>query len=138
MTRTTRNSTSSFGGRITDVSNRPLVNAPRWNASLGATYKARVSDTLDATFHLDGAFRSRTATEITASPLLTQGDYGLLNAFVALGTTDSRWQVQAGVQNLTDHAVRTQGFNLQDFPGVQVNFFSAPRTYDLKLIYRYR
>ena len=126
------------GGHITDVSNRPLVNAPRWNASLGATYKAPVSNTLDATFHLDGAFRSRTATEITASPLLTQGDYGLLNAFFALGTTDGRWQVQAGMQNLTDHAVRTQGFNLQDFPGVQVNFFAAPRTYDLKLIYRYR
>ena len=126
------------GGKITDVSSRPLVNAPRWNASLGATYKAAVSDALDATFHLDGAFRSRTATEITASPLLTQGDYGLLNAFVGLGSTNGKWTIQAGVQNLTDHPVRTQGFNLQDFPGVQVNFFAAPRTYDLKLIYRYR
>jgi iron complex outermembrane receptor protein len=45
--------------------------------------------------------------------------------------------VRAGVENLTDHAVRTQGFNLADFPGVQVNFFRAPRTYDLRLIYRY-
>jgi iron complex outermembrane receptor protein len=125
------------GGKTTDVSNRPLVNAPRWNASLGATYKVPLTPKLDATLHLDGAYRDRVVTEITASPLLAQSSYGLLNAFVGIGTRDNRWEVRAGVQNLTDHHIRTQGFNLADFPGVQVSFFTAPRTYDLKVIHHF-
>lgn len=41
------------------------------------------------------------------------------------------------MKNLTDQAVRVQGFNLADFPGVQVGFFGAPRTYDLRLFFRF-
>lgn len=126
-----------IGTVASDVSDRPLVNSPEWNASLGATYTVPISDTLNGVIHLDGAYRSRIATEITASPILTQSDYALVNASVGLRSANDRWEVRAGVQNLTDHAVRTQGFNLADFPGVQVNFFSAPRTYDLRLTYRY-
>jgi iron complex outermembrane receptor protein len=125
------------GTVATDASDRPLVNSPEWNASLGGTYTAPISDRLNGVIHLDGAYRSRTATEITASPILTQSGYALVNASVGLRSANDRWEVRAGVQNLTDHAVRTQGFNLADFPGVQVNFFSAPRTYDLRLTYRY-
>ncbi len=125
------------GTEVTDVSNRPLVNAPDWNGSLGATYKVAVANSLSATFHLDAAYRSKTVTEITASPLLTQSSYTLLNGFVALGAKDSRWELRAGVQNATNKAIRTQGFNLASFPGVQLSFFNAPRTYDLKLTYRY-
>lgn len=125
------------GSVVTDVTDRALVNAPRWNASLGATYKVPLGRALTGTFHIDGAYRSRVATEITDSPLLAQPDYALLNAFVELGTADGKWQLRAGVRNLTDHAVRTQGFNLADFPGVQVSFYGAPRTYDLRLTHRF-
>ncbi|MBA4766597.1 MAG: TonB-dependent receptor [Porphyrobacter sp.] len=125
------------GGAVTDVSDRRVVNAPDFNASLGATYSVPLNDSLAATFHLDGSYRSTVATEITDSPLLRQEGYERINAFVALGSPDQRWQLRAGVENLTDQAVRVQGFNLQDFPGVQVGFFSAPRTYDLRLIVRF-
>ncbi|MFA5989106.1 MAG: TonB-dependent receptor [Sphingomonas sp.] len=125
------------GGVVTDVSDRALVNAPRWNSSLGASYKVPLGGSLNGTFHIDGAYRGRVATEITDSPVLAQPGYALLNAFVELGTADGKWQLRAGVKNLTDHAVRTQGFNLADFPGVQVNFYGAPRTYDLRLSYRF-
>jgi len=125
------------GGVVTDVSNRALVNSPRWNVSLGASYKLPLGGALTGTLHIDGAYRSRVATEITDSPLLAQSGYALLNGFVEVGTADGTWQLRAGVKNLTNRAVRTQGFNLADFPGVQVNFFGAPRTYDLRLSYRF-
>lgn len=126
-----------IGSVVTDVTDRALVNAPRWNASLGATYKVPIGNSLAATFHIDGAYRSRVATEITDSPLLGQPDYALLNGFVGIATADDRWELRAGVKNLTDHAVRTQGFNLADFPGVQVSFYGAPRTYDVRVIHRF-
>lgn len=125
------------GGVATDVSDRPLVNSPKWNASLGATYEHPVGERLIATAHVDGAYRGTTATEITASPVLTQKRYGLLNAFVGVKTTDERWEFQAGVKNATNEAIRVQGFNLSEFPGVEVGFYTAPRTYDFRLIYRY-
>ena len=125
------------GGVVTDVTDRAMVNAPRWNASLGATYTVPIGQALTGTFHVDGAYRDRVATEITDSPVLAQPGYALLNAFIQISTPGDRWQLRAGVRNLTDHAVRTQGFNLADFPGVQVNFYGAPRTYDLRLTHKF-
>ncbi|MBI1365193.1 MAG: TonB-dependent receptor [Alphaproteobacteria bacterium] len=126
-----------IGGVVTDVSSRAMVNSPKWNASLGATYEQPIATGFVATLHVDGAYRGTAATEITASPVLTQRRYALLNAFVGLKTADERWEFRAGVKNATDRAVRVQGFNLSEFPGVQLGFYAAPRTYDFKLIYQY-
>ncbi|MBB5517353.1 TonB-dependent receptor [Amphiplicatus metriothermophilus] len=125
------------GGVPTDVSDRPLVNSPRWNASLGATYEHPLGERFIAVAHVDGAYRGERAVEITASPELTQKRHGLLNAFVALKTADARWELRGGVKNATNEAIRVQGFNLSEFPGVQLGFYAAPRTYDFRLIYRY-
>ncbi|GAB4521063.1 MAG: TonB-dependent receptor [Amphiplicatus sp.] len=125
------------GGVPTDVSDRPLVNAPRWNASLGATYEHPLGERFVGVVHVDGAYRGERAVEITASPELTQKRHGLLNAFVALKTADQRWELRGGVKNATNEAIRVQGFNLSEFPGVQLGFYAAPRTYDFRLVYRY-
>lgn len=125
------------GGVATDVSDRRPVNAPDFNASLGATWQRPVSNSLALTLHMDGSYRSEVATEITDSPVLRQAGYERINAFVALGAIDDRWQIRAGVENLTDQAVRVQGFNLQDFPGVQLGFYGAPVTYDLRFVLRF-
>jgi len=125
------------GGVATDVSDRRVVNAPDVNASLGATYTRRLGDRLSGVVHVDANYRSTLATEITDSPLLRQRGYEKINAFVAIAGEEKRWELRAGVENLTDRAVRVQGFNLSEFPGVQVGFFAAPRTYDLRLILRY-
>ncbi len=125
------------GGIATDVSGRRLVNAPRWNASLGATYERPVSNRLVAVAHLDAAYRDVVAVEVTDSPNLEQGSYILGNAFVAVKTADNRYEVRAGVQNLSDEAIRVQGFNLSAFPGVETGFFAAPRTWDIRAIVRF-
>ena len=125
------------GGVVTDVSDRRVVNAPDFNASLGVTYARPLNDRITGAFHVDASYRSTVATEITDSPILRQRGYERVNAFVALNGPENRWELRAGVENLTDRAIRVQGFNLSEFPGVQVGFFSAPRTYDLRLILRY-
>ncbi|PZO06984.1 MAG: TonB-dependent receptor [Alphaproteobacteria bacterium] len=125
------------GGTITDVSDRALVNSPEVNASLAVTWEQPLSDGYSLVLHGDAGYRSTVATEITDSPVLQQDAYTLISAFAALRSTDGVWEVRAGVQNLTDEEVRVQGFNLADFPGVQLGFYAAPRTYDLRLIWRY-
>ncbi|MEQ7154668.1 TonB-dependent receptor [Brevundimonas aurifodinae] len=125
------------GGVATDVSDRALVNSPEVNASLAATWEQPLDNGLTLVLHGDAGYRSEIATEITDSPILRQEAYTLVNAFAALRSTDGVWEVRAGVQNATDEAVRVQGFNLADFPGVQLGFYAAPRTYDLRVIWRY-
>ena len=126
------------GGVATDVSDRRVVNAPDFNASLGLTYTRPLGGgDLSGVFHVDGAYRSTVATEITDSPLLRQPGYEKINAFIGIVGPEKRWELRAGVENLTDRAVRVQGFNLSEFPGVQLGFFAAPRTWDLRLILRY-
>ncbi|MGH8239484.1 MAG: TonB-dependent receptor, partial [Steroidobacteraceae bacterium] len=125
------------GGVVTDVSDRKLVNAPEWSASLGLTYERSLSASLIGTVHVDGAYRGKTYTEITSSEVLAQPDYVLANAFVSVKTKNEHWEVRGGVQNLGDEQVRVQGFNLSEFPGYQLAFYSARRTWDLHLIYRY-
>lgn len=125
------------GGVVTDVSDRDLVNTPKVSGSLAVTWERPISDGLGLVLHGDAGYRSSLATEITASPVLRQDAYTLLNAFAALRSTSGTWEVRAGVQNLTDEKIRVQGFNLAEFPGVQLGFYTAPRTYDLRLIYRY-
>jgi iron complex outermembrane receptor protein len=124
-------------GEITDVSGRPLVNAPKWNGSVALDYEKDFAGNLTGLFHIDAAYRGERATEITASEELTQDGHEIVNALVGLKSTDERWELRFGVQNLTDQDIRVQGFNLSEFPGVQVGFFAAPRTYDARLVLRY-
>lgn len=125
------------GGVGTDVSDRGMVNAPEWSGSLGVTYEHPISASLVGAVHIDGAYRGKTYTEITASEVLAQDDYVMTNAFASLKTDDERWELRGGVQNLTDEKVRVQGFNLSEFPGYQLAFYSARRTWGLHLVYRY-
>ncbi len=125
------------GATVTDASGRSLVNSPPVSASLAVTYERPLSGRIDGQAHLDANYRGETATEITDSPLLRQPDYVNLNAFVGLRSSDGRWEARLGVKNLSDVAVRRQGFNLAAFPGVQVAFFNPPRTYDVRLIHRF-
>ncbi len=125
------------GGVATDVSDRELVNSPKWNAHLGGTYETQLTPGLIGSVHVDASYRGVTANEITASPVLTQDRYVLLNAFVSLKSSSGRWEWRGGVRNATDQAIRVQGFNLSEFPGVELGFFTAPRTYDFRLIFRY-
>lgn len=125
------------GGVVTDVSSRSLINSPKWNASLGATFEQYVGSFYLTRWHVDAAYRSDTANEITDSPELRQNQYATLNAFVSLSTPDEHWELRLGAKNLTNHDIRVQGFNLSEFPGVQTAFFGARRTWDLRLIYRF-
>jgi iron complex outermembrane receptor protein len=125
------------GGVVTDVSHRSLVNSPKWTGSLGVTYEHPVSASLVGTLHADTAYRDKTYTEITASETLAQHAYWLANAFLGIKTSDDRWELRAGGRNLGDQRVRVQGFNLSEFPGYQLAFYSASRTWDVHLIFRY-
>ncbi|GEQ99134.1 TonB-dependent receptor [Iodidimonas gelatinilytica] len=120
-----------------DVSDRDLINSPKWNASLGATWEQPVGNGLLGVFHVDAAYRGDVANEITDSPILRQDEYILLNAFISVKSDDAGWELRAGGKNITGREIRVQGFNLAEFPGVETAFFSNRRSWDLRLFYHF-
>lgn len=124
-------------GVQTDVSDRSLVNTPEWTASAGATWSDSVTEDLNLTLHGDVAYRAKSYTEITSSEVLAQEGYVMANALVSLARKDEAWTLSAGVKNLTNENVIKQGFNLSEFPGYQLGFYGAPRTFEVRLSLRH-
>jgi len=124
-------------GVLTDVSDRRLANAPKWNLFLGATYAVPVGDDLIATFHTDAAYRSSYANETTDLAELNVPKFVNLNAFISVGKEDGSWEVRLGGTNLTNKARAAQSFNTVPFSGVGTAFLAPPRLYDIRVIFRF-
>jgi len=125
------------GGVTTDVSDRDLINSPKWNAHVAFNYRRPITQGLEVVINGDANYRGDVANEISNSALLRQEAYVLLNATISLASVDGRWELRAGGRNLTDKAIIVQGFNLSEFPGVETAFFGSRRSYDLRLFYHF-
>ncbi|WP_203292447.1 TonB-dependent receptor [Maricaulis parjimensis] len=120
-----------------DISDqRELVNAPAWSGGLAATYEWVLDNDLFARVHADAAWRSKTYPTVSSSETLAQDGYAVVNGFIAFGAGDDAWEVRTGVRNLFDEHYVTQAFDLAEFPGYQLAYYGAPRTFDVRLVLR--
>ncbi len=123
---------------VIDVSDeRHMVNTPEWDAFVGLSYDLALSDWGTLTFSTDVSYRSKTYLEVNSSENLAQGSYSLLNASMMFESLDGDWQLMLGGKNLSDKAYRSHAFDLSAFPGVELGYYSAPRTYSLSATYRF-
>ena len=83
------------------------------------------------------SYRDKTYLEINSSENLAQGSYTLYNASVMFESADHSWQLILGGKNLSDEEYRTHAFDLSAFPGVELGYYNAPRTYNLGATYRF-
>jgi iron complex outermembrane receptor protein len=74
---------------------------------------------------LDGSWRDSQNFNLTITPAVQEGSYGLLNARLSYATADAKWSAAVFVRNLTDEYYRaysfdTSGFfgSLEDIPGI--------------------
>lgn len=121
-----------------DVSgDRKIVNAPEWDALLGLRYDKDVSD--KGTFSVSGdvSYRSKTYLEVNSSETLAQDGYSLVNAMVSFTTLDDAWRFALAAKNITDEEYRTHAFDLSAFPGVELGYYNAPRTYSFNVFYQF-
>ncbi|MBO6764527.1 TonB-dependent receptor [Maricaulis sp.] len=125
-------------GGVDIAGERELVNTPEWSGGAAATYEWPVGDSLYATVHADASWRSKTYTTVSSAENLAQDGYALVNAFAAIGAADDRWEIRAGVRNVFDEHHINQAFDLMEFPGYQLAYYGAPRTFDIRLVLRTR
>jgi iron complex outermembrane receptor protein len=121
-----------------DVSDqRELVNSPEWDTYLGASYDVAIGDLGMLTLLADISYRSKTYLEVNSSENLAQEGYSLVNAAIMFQSADEDWELMLGAKNLTDKEYRTHAFDLSAFPGVELGYYNAPRTYTLSATYKF-
>ncbi len=123
---------------VIDVSDqRQLVNSPEWDTYLGASYVLPIGEMGTLTFLTDISYRSKTYLEVNSSENLAQSGYSLINAAILFETADEHWQFMLGAKNLNDKEYRTHAFDLSAFPGVELGYYNAPRTYSFNATYTF-
>lgn len=121
-----------------DVSgDREMVNAPKWDALIGLSYSIDLRNfgTLDLSSDL--SYRGKTYLEVNSSEILAQDAYSLWNAYATFVSSDESWRLSFVVKNITDEEYRTHAFDLSAFPGVELAYYNAPRTYSANVSYQF-
>ena len=89
------------------------------------------------TFGGDVSHRSETWLSVDNAPGLSQGAYTLAGLFGVWDSSDGRWQLRAGVRNLTDEVYKTDGQEFSSIGGIQTAYYGAPRNYYASLRYNF-
>jgi iron complex outermembrane receptor protein len=113
----------------------PLPLTPKTSGSIWLTHQAALAGG-QLRSHVEYNHRSSVIFPLTLDQTNNKGEgYGLLNASVRWTAPKQAWYVQAGVLNATDKLYRTMRADYI-FGGV-VESFGAPRTYELRLGFKY-
>ena len=120
-----------------DVSGeRTPINAPKWTASVGLQSVHPLGHGR-LRFSADLGYRSKYHVDVNNLEALAQDGYRVINASVDFEDNEERWHVSLGVKNLADAEYITHGFDLTAFPGVGLAYYGEPRTYRLRVRYRF-
>lgn len=120
-------------GQRLDSSGNRLQRTPETQVSAGLDFALPLGSWHDALkFRVDYAWQSDMywATDNVAR----EGEYGLLDARIALVPPDAPWQLAIWGKNLSNELYRV---NIISFFGEEVSQFGAPRTYGMDFIWKF-
>ncbi len=109
----------------------PLVS--EWTARMGAVYEQPLSDRMKARIGANMAYTGDFFANVTN--VLVISGYTRVDGFVALATSDDKWELNLSGQNLTDATTYVSGIVSAPFPTALTPL--RPRTWMLQLKYNY-
>lgn len=122
-------------GATADHTGNTLPRAPRHKLNAGVQYEWPVGALGTLMARVDWTRQSRIYFEASNTPLEVQEDYDLIDARLALRSTDERWELALWGKNLDDELIKTHIVAFAPFRQ-QLNTYQPPRTYGLTLAYR--
>jgi iron complex outermembrane receptor protein len=118
-----------------DLSGMPLPLTPKSSGSVWLDHKVAMAGG-QLRSHLEYNYRSSVVFPLTLDQANNKGEaYGLVNASLRWSAPRDAWYMQAGVMNATDKLYRTMRADYA-YGGV-VESFGAPRTFELRLGFKY-
>jgi len=116
-----------------DLSGRTTPFAPKWSSTLYADMEWNLSDSLQASARVEGAYRSSIYLDGDLDPNVKQGGYAKFNARIALGAENGRWEVAVYGRNLTNKATYTFSTDAPLGAGAYMASIEEPRVIGLQL-----
>lgn len=111
--------------------------APLWSVAGAATYEHPVTENLVGRVAVNAKYVSSFNTGSNLDPVKNQSGFTLVNARVAIGSADKRWQLEAYATNLFNKIYYQVGFDAVAQSGSYDAFLGLPRQYGLTLRVQY-
>ena len=110
--------------------------SPEWTGRLAGTYTL---DMGESSLSLTAAVSYRDAMQLSVenSPVLTEGDYTLVDLLFNWTFADDHWSLYGGIKNLTDELYKVEGQDFRSVGNIQTAYYGDPETWTLGVEYRY-
>ena len=129
------------GPCVADLSGEHTQFAPDFSGNFAANYRTSVADNLDVELGFDVVYKDSYSVNGDNDPVLEQDSFAKVNARIALSSSDDQWSVAVLGKNLTDQMVVNAPDDIPlgnlGFAGSYFYFLDAPRSYELRLTYRF-
>lgn len=103
--------------------------SPDWTARLAASHSFYLDGGAALTLGADASYRGETWLSVDNRDVLSQGSYTLVGAYGVFDSADAKWQLRAGVRNLTDEVYKTEGQEFSSVGNIQTAYYGWPRHY---------
>ncbi|QDH68709.1 TonB-dependent receptor [Marilutibacter alkalisoli] len=111
--------------------------SPRWTAQLALSRIFSLGNGSRFTVGSDVSWRDETWLSVDNRDALRQPAHAVVGAFARWDSPDERWQLRAGVRNLTDKVYKTDAQEFSSVANVQTAYYGWPRHYTLAVSYSF-
>ncbi|MFC4727370.1 TonB-dependent receptor [Coralloluteibacterium thermophilus] len=119
------------------VSHAHVPFSPEWSARIALTQSFYIGDAGVLTVGADASYRDDTWLSVDNRDVLKQDAYTVYGLFGVWDSPDYRWQVRAGVRNLTDEVYKTDGQEFSNVANIQTAYYAWPRNYYASVRYNF-
>jgi len=113
---------------VQDLSGKRQAFSPEFSGNLGLSYSTPLSDTLELRLNTNLLFTSDYYLQANAEPMSIQPGHAKLDARVAVGSPDGKWELAVIGKNLNDRATATYWSPLPSSPGSGQALADRPRS----------
>lgn len=111
--------------------------SPDWSARLAASQSFYFDHGGTFTLGGDVSYRGETWLSVDNRDVLSQGAYSLVGLYGVYDSADAKWQLRAGVRNLTDKVYKTDGQEFSSVGNIQTAYYGWPRNWYVAVRYSF-
>ncbi|WP_024890785.1 TonB-dependent receptor [Luteimonas huabeiensis] len=127
----------AYPGYDPSVNHDHVPFSPEWTARLALQHAFALPNGATLSLGGDVSYRSRTWLSVDNRDNLSQDAYALVGLFGVWDSPQLRWQLRAGVRNLTDKTYMVEGQEFASVGNIQTAYYGWPRNWYVSARYNF-
>ena len=120
-----------------DLSGKTTPFAPEWSGAVYIAYERPLGSSLVLRIRADSVYKDEMFLDGDLDPNILQDDYFKINARVAIGAADDRWEASLYGRNLTDEATYSFMLDAPASAGIYGAWIEEPLVWGMQLRYNF-